>query len=371
MRREIEVTVDPTHFPHGVIPAAWGMVAGTYRVSVSFALVLTALCTRSPMFPPGLQMADFWAWLRYRRAIDRGPGLRLNRLWDDVDPHQKTILSDECGVGFVTSVLASRAGYRRFIDTNYVVRGGHPVTVALGRRRRRGPRKSPDYIAEDSNGEFIALECKGTQTNRDSLVNSMARGIPQKQNATAHSPALSMGVVGGLFIPGFENHENALVHFQDPPLDKFDRALAAMTADELRISMRRGFLSTQLFLAGAPIAASEIASAREDNALTFPAQEEVASLLDSRVVFESSMIPGWRRDTPSDSLHALAESELVRGLLSPTPLARLLDRRSDRWTCEESQESSGVTVITTPDGFTYKMQMDESEQADRRLESSQ
>ena len=77
---------------------------GLLQVDVFQALLAVGEMTRLPGLA-GLQLADFWAWLRYFSAVDAARTLCLRSEWDDLDPHQKTILSDDWGVGFTSSVV--------------------------------------------------------------------------------------------------------------------------------------------------------------------------------------------------------------------------------------------------------------------------
>jgi hypothetical protein len=76
------------------------------KLSVGAALLHTALRTRPPS-STGIELADYWAWLRYGPAIDSDRRLGLRAAWDGIDPHQKTILSDDLGMGFTTYFLNS------------------------------------------------------------------------------------------------------------------------------------------------------------------------------------------------------------------------------------------------------------------------
>jgi hypothetical protein len=173
------------------------------------------LWTRPPTFR-GFSLGDSWAFLRYGTAIASTPGLQLRSEWTDVDAHQKTILSDEMGVGAVTCLLASHVGCLDFVDTNYALKT-LKFPFSRGRSKKRGPSKSPDYIARLPGGRFLVVECKGTQTSRKALRSALGDGVAQKRNLTATASArVYASLVGGLFIPQSTSSEDALIEFCDP-----------------------------------------------------------------------------------------------------------------------------------------------------------
>ena len=184
------------------------------------ALMFTALWTRPPV-RYGFSLADCWAWLRYFPAIAPTPDLRLCDEWTTLDPHQKTVLSGDFGVGFTTWLLSQTLGFTKYSDTLWVVNTLAPGAFRLASTASRGPRKSPDYIAESITGELSVLECKETQTSRASLVAALGRGIPQKANLQAiGATPLRHSLVAGLFIPQFHNSESAVIMVADPDWER-------------------------------------------------------------------------------------------------------------------------------------------------------
>jgi hypothetical protein len=160
-------------------------------------------CTAPPA-GYGFELASLWPWLRYAAAFDDGPELRLRAEWSDLDSHQKTILSDDFGMGVPIVVLRAALGLVDVVPTQYVVRR----LVRLGRAQlklrrsgKRGPLKTPDFLGLDAAGCVHVIECKGTQSP-SRLAKAMRTGIPQKSNVRI-SPAGLKGesVVAGLYVP--------------------------------------------------------------------------------------------------------------------------------------------------------------------------
>ena len=105
----------------------------------------------------------------------------------------------------------------RYSDTLWVVNSLRPGRFHLPPSARRGPTKSPDYIAEDSHGDFSVLECKGGQSSRTSLKAALDRGVRQKANLHAiGGTTLRHSLVAGLFIPQFNSSESAVLMVADP-----------------------------------------------------------------------------------------------------------------------------------------------------------
>src|ERR1041384_2446272 len=142
--RRVEITLLQSSFPRTSVVARRLRAAAGYRnIALDFGLICTGLLTRPPLVQ-GFSLGDTWAWLRYRRAFADTPDLRLREEWTGIDPHQKTILSDEVSVGLLGYFLIRRVGLTFLGDTNYVANAILPGIVQLGPPARRGPAKSPD-----------------------------------------------------------------------------------------------------------------------------------------------------------------------------------------------------------------------------------
>lgn len=221
--------------PPRAVPAALATAALNSPFDADFfcALLFAALWTRPPVCY-GFSLSDCWAWLRYVPAIAATQDLRLCDAWTTLDPHHKTVLSGDFGVGFTTWFLKQALDFVKFSDTLWVVNTLSPGAFRLRSSARRGPQKSPDYIAEDSSGNFSVLECKGTQSSRTALMAALDRGIPQKANVHAiGSTVLHHSLVAGLFIPQFENPDHASIVIADPEWDEVRERLSQFSRDQI------------------------------------------------------------------------------------------------------------------------------------------
>ena len=139
MLRSLEVVIDAASWAPNPVPRELLTRAGPRPVNVLAALLYTAIVTRPPTVH-GFHLSDYWAWLRYHPAIAATPDLRLRPEWDDVDSHQKTVLSDELGVGFTTQFIAEALDCSEFMDTLFVVNVLDPTKFSLSGGAKRGPR---------------------------------------------------------------------------------------------------------------------------------------------------------------------------------------------------------------------------------------
>lgn len=125
----------PATPPSALVTAAQSAPAS---IDVLASLLFLALWTRPPV-TYGLSLSDCWAWLRYCPAIATSPDLRLRDEWTTLDPHHRTVLSGDCGVGFTTWFLFRTLGFVRYSDTLWVVNSLLPGTFRLLPSSKRGP----------------------------------------------------------------------------------------------------------------------------------------------------------------------------------------------------------------------------------------
>jgi hypothetical protein len=166
------------------VPSQLTGISTPRKMSVGIALLHTALRTRPPQ-STGMSLADYWAWLRYGPAISDSSDLRLRSEWSEIDPHQKTVLSDDLGMGFTTYLLARTLKFKSFADTLHFVNVTNPGNYKFLNVSKNGKHKTPDFVAFDSAGNTSnvnVVECKGTQSSRKALHKAIEDGVPQKRN---------------------------------------------------------------------------------------------------------------------------------------------------------------------------------------------
>lgn len=200
------------------IPPQISKLQGPQKLNVLECILAIALRTRPPV-TFGFHLADTWAWLRYLPAMEPGMGLRLRREWDDLDPHQKTVLSDDWGMGFGTQIIESALGVVAWGDCRHVAKL-YPAAIQLASGGKRGPKKAPDFLGVDGNRELVILECKGSQSGREAVLAQLQNGISQKK-AMKVAPRIKVAasLAVGLSIPQCRSNERAAFIIADPPVE--------------------------------------------------------------------------------------------------------------------------------------------------------
>lgn len=353
--------------PPAVLTAA--VQASPIAIDVTCALLFTALWTRPPV-RYGFSLSDCWAWLRYFPAIAATPDLRLCDAWKTIDPHHKTVLSGDLGVGFTTWFLNRTLGFVRYSDTLWVVNTLSPGAFQLAPSARRGPRKSPDYIAEDGNGDFSVLECKGTQNSRDGLADALDRGAAQKANLQAiGSTQLRHSLVAGLFIPQFDSADSAVIVIADPTWDdlrehlsRFSTALIARAVSQVAYAKELAMLELSN-AANAMVRAKDseetVTKAIERDLAKRPADQRV----DGRLRLEREYL--WSEQVKVSETLAISGVRF-HGELPPEDLDRLTTMTSPAEHGEAKRgmsrgqswkvETSELTVaLRSPTGATYSL----------------
>jgi len=177
-----------------------------------------------------------------------------------IDPHQKTILSDEISVGFIGYVLMRRIGFTFVGDTNYVANVIQPGTIKLRQPARRGPAKSPDFIFVDHRGRIHVVECKGSQAGWRPLRRAMTSGQVQKANAAVVAPARGSSMVVGLLLAQWNSREESRMHFIDPPMKHVFADLQNVSPRIVRMAVIQICLAKHFALLGLTRAVGRLAA---------------------------------------------------------------------------------------------------------------
>ncbi|WP_225414569.1 hypothetical protein [Stigmatella hybrida] len=271
LNRTVRFDVPSSTWPRGKTPPlSLLQLDGTSpNIDMLEVLIHIAKCTAPPI-GYGFELAEYWAFLRYVAAFDDGPGLRLRSEWSDIDPHQKTILSDDLGMGLTCKVLIDTLGLVSLVPAGYFVtwlKQYHPNAIKTHRKAKRGPAKTPDFIAIDSSfTKLHVIECKGTQVI-DALENAVKRGIPQKRNLVFKPKSLlGESLVAGLYFPQNGSPESARCMIVDPPADEGPDSIPTKPGEALQIAAQ-GEIASTLRLMGLPREANAVAEGRTGDPL--------------------------------------------------------------------------------------------------------
>jgi hypothetical protein len=254
--KTLEVAVDRSTFSANRIPP---ILRGPKTVQIDLAAALLML--GSVTTPGGFSAASparFWAWVRYYAAISTTADLRVTAPFADLDPHQKTILSDDFGVALSTMWLCQQlGGIRDIVDgRRFLIQYASLVPVPRRRNRQVGPSECPDYVVLDRSGKWHVLECKGTQLNttyRD--TNQMgATATSQKHGIQVQGRARGEQLVAGLFLASELREEPSELRVIDPPAEEPLVELTAKNIDKAEVAVRRIAVSRALGLSPASTA---------------------------------------------------------------------------------------------------------------------
>jgi hypothetical protein len=227
VNRTIDVDIVDSSWPAGRAPPPELKARhGAWKLDVHAVLAHIAERT-APIEGYGFTLAEHWAYLRYFGAVAGGTDLALASPWKTLDAHQKAVLSDDFGVG-IASLLASEVFDTLWIvePTAFIKRASHWVDFPKS-PSRRGPAKSPDFMAFSPDGRGHVIEAKGTQRSerdRDAQIFKPGRkGAPpsggriQKRNIDFKVPGtLGERLVMASLIP-LEGKGRLSLRVEDPP----------------------------------------------------------------------------------------------------------------------------------------------------------
>lgn len=300
MIRTLDIYTDATTWPATGTPSfPSSFIAGVsnHKIAVLPTLLLIGQLT-TPQIARGVSLSEFWAWVRYLYAISNDSDLRITADFANLDSHQKTILSDDFGMGIPIGYLVGALGLTSWSDGRYfmdrmsaLVHGPLPVP------RKRGPRKAPDFVFMDHAGALHVVECKGGQSGPDArdrqLSSTSAKGEPtggvvQKRMVLLPAHLQGQRLACGLSIGVSGKPGPSDLKIVDP---EFEPEFDLSEADDTVISdpIVRSGLAKSLRGAGFPATAAAIAapsgpSARAKSIETSPAPLRASrrSVIDQR-----------------------------------------------------------------------------------------
>jgi hypothetical protein len=130
----------------------------------------------TPTIPNLADISSTWAIIRYIWAFEPSQGgrLQLSKVAREIDPHQKTLLSDQIGVGIAAYLMGRFMGSPESIDVDVALRT--PIWNHIDQQLAT----SPDYLFfDDPSGPVYVVECKGNQTSRNGCIDQLRRGTEQ------------------------------------------------------------------------------------------------------------------------------------------------------------------------------------------------
>lgn len=247
MNKIINIEIDKKSWKLKKIPTSFSNYRNVVNLSLAESLLDIGLLTR-PANVFGIHLSDFWAWLRYLNAFDIGNKLKLNKNWYLLDPHQKTVSSDDFGVGFTAQYLRRYHDFITFSDTLYVLKNSK--LFKQKNKAKKGPSKSPDFICLDKNMNIHIVECKGTQSSFNVLKKLVINGISQKNNIISTGNIIDQKLSIGIFVPQYNHSKESTILVVDPEYDDVMYDLSNFSKEELILRIKKINISKELIFSG-------------------------------------------------------------------------------------------------------------------------
>jgi hypothetical protein len=190
------------------------------------------------------------------------PDLRITMDFADLDPHQKSILSDDFGVAISTQWLFDRlGGFTKIVDGRaFMLRFAHLLRARQRKSKAKvGPSKAPDFVIRDKSGKWHVLECKGTQSGRGWRDRFLKDALSQKQMLRLIGSVRGERLATGLSISHVENRYGTDLRIIDPPDDEPLVTLSDAESAEMEANADRIAVARALGVVGLSEAAIEIA----------------------------------------------------------------------------------------------------------------
>ncbi|MDR5879651.1 hypothetical protein [Caballeronia sp. LZ032] len=269
MDRKLAVKIDRSTWPgpgiRPLFPRNFTNGTSCYDLNIPAMLMVIGYLT-TPTSSTGVSLSEFWAWVRYLAAISNESHISLTRSFAELDAHQRTILSDDFGMGVPMLWLFDKLSLTEVVDGRYFMQ---KIAASIGatqkRTAKRGPNKTPDFVARDVAGRWHVIECKGTQSGPEYSIKQLGSkgpvlkgGVAQKRSILFPAGHTGQRLVCGLDIDVEGGREGVLRIVDPEPEDPFEIAANQLVfADD---AASRGVMSKALRMAGFEVTAETVAS---------------------------------------------------------------------------------------------------------------
>lgn len=169
-----------------------------------------------------------WAQMKYAYAVDDISDLRLHPEMRELDKHQKSVLSDEWGVGVALEWLTNIFQYREICHGDAAVRELRRRKLLQGypTRKKIGPNKCPDFVALDAQRKLHIIECKGTTQGRSTITKAFKTAYEQKHaiRFKNDSAFVSQRLSVGLAVATNRRAKDTTLYVEDPDEERLPRS---------------------------------------------------------------------------------------------------------------------------------------------------
>jgi hypothetical protein len=206
MIKTLTVNIDKSTWPTPgpSFPATFHLGSSPASIDITGMLLLVGHLT-TPTLSVGVSLSELWACVRYYYALAPCSDLRLTEAFADLDSHQKTILSDDFGMGIPVSWLMDPLKLSAWCDGREFATRFAALTLAVPPKvKKRGPGKSPDFVFLDDAGRYHVVECKGTQSGASARSRQLSHTTKNGQPSGAVIQKMMI-----ILKPGFQGQRLA------------------------------------------------------------------------------------------------------------------------------------------------------------------
>ncbi|TDM04693.1 hypothetical protein [Macrococcus carouselicus] len=212
--KQIRVSIDLTSWSNGFPPMPFVIYSNNlFKFKMEELMKSVVYSTKYPHLNKML-LNDYWALLRYFYCFSSDIDFKLSDIFKDVDAHQKTILSDDIGMGMAYCFMDATVGINGWVDTKFFLKY-YPFLNPVN-NGYRGNYKSPDFLVMDSNDEFYLIECKGTQNSITSQNKQIKDGKLQIQGIVDPESIIKEKLVMSSFIRYESSTKSSIFKIVDP-----------------------------------------------------------------------------------------------------------------------------------------------------------
>lgn len=296
MKRNLNVVLKKETWPKKMPPSSLQKIQGSQSIDVAAFLLTIGYCT-VPSHAARHSINTLWAWIRYFGALSPDSEFRLSDDFSELDPHQKTILSDDFGMGMSMHLLATSLDLKMFCDGKYFIdRLSTRVRCQIDASgAKKGPKKSPDFVGVDGTGKWHVIECKGTQSGSGYGNKQLKGGVAQKNAIRFAGSLRGESLVTGFEIAHGDPTTSSRFIIRDPEPEVPPLEVASDEYGKSIETIARGKIARCLTLAGAPNLSRFVAAPFGDDPSNRPDMEALQRGNERAQRFREYGMQDWTR----------------------------------------------------------------------------
>jgi hypothetical protein len=269
VERNLRVSIDKGTWPGAGMqpsfPTTFKNGQSTYALNIPAMLLMIGYLT-TPTSSTGVSLSEFWAWVRYLAANAKQADLSLTQSFWELDAHQKTILSDDFGMGVPILWLCEKLSFVQIVDGRYFMqRIASSLGATQARTAKRGPNKTPDFVAQDVSGKWHVIECKGTQSGSEYSLKQLGVKGPPPEGGVAQKRSIQfpLGYTGQRLVCGLSIDVEGGAGSSLKIIDPRAKEPFVLGTDQMKLAQdaaNRGVMARALRMAGFEVTAESVAS---------------------------------------------------------------------------------------------------------------